>query len=97
MSGSNRGQQYPTQDQQQKVLVDSLQAALGSSVNAQFTVVDDAVDTIATRTADESAKKMQAAHDSIEQDPNVQQLVDMFGATVEKESIKPVNGKTSPE
>jgi DNA polymerase-3 subunit gamma/tau len=92
-----RTSEYLLTEQQQKVLIDSLQVALGSSANAQFTVVDDAVETIATRTADESAKKMQAAHDSIEQDPNVQQLVDMFGATVEKESIKPVNGKTSPE
>jgi DNA polymerase-3 subunit gamma/tau len=92
-----RTSEYLLTEQQQKGLLDSLQVALGSSARAQFTVVDDAVDTISTRSADESAKKMQAAHDSIEQDPNVQQLVDMFGATVEKESIKPVNGKANPE
>jgi DNA polymerase-3 subunit gamma/tau len=92
-----RASEYLLTEQQKKTLLDSLQAALGASARLEFAVVDDAVDTIATRTADESAKKMQAAHDSIEQDPNVQQLVDMFGAKVEKESIKPVNGKTGPE
>jgi DNA polymerase-3 subunit gamma/tau len=92
-----RTSEYLLTDQLQKVFIDSLREALGSSANAQFTIVDDAVDTIATRTADESAKKMQAAHDSIEQDPNIQQLVDIFGATVEKESIKPVNGKANPD
>jgi DNA polymerase-3 subunit gamma/tau len=92
-----RANEYLLTEQQKKTLLDSLRAALGASARLEFTVVDDAVDTIATRTADESAKKMQAAHDSIEQDPNVQQLVDMFGAKVEKESIKPVNGKTGPE
>jgi DNA polymerase-3 subunit gamma/tau len=92
-----RASEYLLTEQQKKTLLDSLHAVLGASARLEFTLVDDAVDTIATRTADESAKKMQAAHDSIEQDPNVQKLVDMFGATVEKESIRPVNGKTGPE
>jgi DNA polymerase-3 subunit gamma/tau len=92
-----RASEYLLTEQQKKTLLDSLRAVLGASARLEFTLVDDAVDTIATRTADESAKQMQAAHDSIEQDPNVQKLVDMFGAKVEKESIRPVNGKTGPE
>ncbi|MCP4001282.1 MAG: DNA polymerase III subunit gamma/tau [Gammaproteobacteria bacterium] len=92
-----RTSEYLLTEQQKKTLLDSLQAVSGASARLEFKVVDDAVETIATRTVDESEKKMQAAHDSIEQDPNVQKLVDMFGAKVEKESIKPVNGKTDPD
>ena len=49
------------------------------------------VETVAKREADESALKIQAAQNSIENDPNVRDLVDMFGAEVEQDSIRPVS------
>jgi hypothetical protein len=36
------------------------------------------------------ADRQQAAVKAIHSDPNVQQMVDMFGAVVQPESIKPI-------
>ena len=49
-----------------------------------------AIDTVASRQADASAQKMQAAKESIKNDPNVHQLMEMFDATVEADSVKPL-------
>jgi DNA polymerase-3 subunit gamma/tau len=91
-----RASEYLMTEQQKKNLTSALQAAFGDAaggvVKIEFTVVDDDLDTVATRKTDQSAQKMQAAHDSIHNDPNVQQLVDIFDATVEQESIKPLKG-----
>jgi DNA polymerase-3 subunit gamma/tau len=90
-----RASEYLMTEQQQKNLTSALQAAFGDTaggaVRIEFTVVDDDLDTVATRKTDQSAQKMQAAHDSIHNDPNVQQLVDIFDATVEQDSIKPLS------
>jgi DNA polymerase-3 subunit gamma/tau len=85
--------EYLFTDQQRKVLVEALKASLGASLNVEFTVVDKPLDTIAESKSDDSRLKMDAAHDSIHNDPNVQAAVDMFNATVEEDSIRPVNGQ----
>ena len=54
------------------------------------------IDTIAERQADDSSQRLQKAHDAIHNDPNVQQLVDIFGATVEPDSIQPLNDGPDP-
>lgn len=87
----SRSSEYLLTEQQKKTLISALQEVHGMAVSVKFTVVDDSVETIATRNADESAQQMQAAQDSIHNDPNVKQLVDMFGAKVETDSIRPVD------
>ena len=76
-------------DQLQKRLVDALQGSFDKNLRVDITVVDSNVETVASRVADKTALEMQAAQNSIENDPNVRDLVDMFGAEVEQESIRP--------
>jgi DNA polymerase-3 subunit gamma/tau len=87
----NRMNEHLLTDQLQKRLISAVQDAFGKSMKLQITVVDGGVETVATREADESALKIQAAQNSIENDPNVRDLVDMFGAEVEQDSIRPVS------
>jgi DNA polymerase-3 subunit gamma/tau len=88
-----KASEYLATDQQKKALTQALKDNLGEALNVEIKIVEDTLDTIAERQVDSSAQRMQAAQDSINNDPNVQQLVDMFGATVEPDSIRPVNGQ----
>jgi hypothetical protein len=45
---------------------------------------------------DESAQQLEVAKESIKNDPNVQQLMEMFDATVEADSIRPTDRKDRP-
>jgi hypothetical protein len=47
------------------------------------------IDTPARRQIAQAQDRMQAARASIESDPNIQAMRDIFGATVQPESIKP--------
>lgn len=85
----NRMSEHLLTDQLQKRLVDALQGAFDKNLRVDITVVDSNVETVASRVADETALELQAAQNSIENDPNVRDLVDMFGAEVEQESIRP--------
>jgi DNA polymerase-3 subunit gamma/tau len=78
-------------DKQKKSLAGSLQALLGNDIKVSFQVVEDKLDTIAARKADVSSQQLEAAKDSIKNDPHVHKLMEMFDATVEADSIKPVN------
>ncbi len=93
----SRSSEYLLTEQQKKALISALQEMHGVAVSVKFTVVDDSVETIATRNADASAQQIQAAQESIHNDPNVKQLVDMFGAKVETDSIRPVNKQGGAE
>jgi len=86
----NRMSEHLLTDQLQKRLVRTLQESFGKSLRVEIVVIDGDVETVASRVADESASQMQAAQNSIENDPNVRDLMDMFGAEVEQESIRPV-------
>ena len=78
-------------DKQKKSLASSLQALLGNDIKVSFQVVANELDTISSRKADASSQQMEAAKDSIKNDPHVHKLMEMFDATVEADSIKPVN------
>jgi hypothetical protein len=60
-------------------------------------LVDDKLDTIAAQGADQSARRIEAARQAIENDPNVQELVDVFGAKVQQDSIRPAPDSGSNE
>jgi DNA polymerase-3 subunit gamma/tau len=84
---------YLATDRQQKALIGALKKHLGAGMRVSLEVVGDQLPTIAEEKADLNAQRMQAAQESINNDPNVQQLVDTFGASVEPDSIRPVNGQ----
>jgi DNA polymerase III subunit gamma/tau len=71
----------------------ALSAALQEEVKIEFAVAEqaEAIDTPARRQQTVAADRLQAARASIENDPNVQAMVDLFGATVQPESIRPLD------
>ena len=85
----NKLSQHLLTEQLQGRLVEALGMGYGKKVRVQFEVLSDEIDSVASREADASSRQMQAAKDSIENDPNVRKLVDMFDAQVEEESIRP--------
>lgn len=84
-------------DQIKKRLTDAVKATLGEKLRVSFTLVDDKLDTIAAQGADQSARRIEAARQAIENDPNVQELVDVFGAKVQPDSIRPAPDSGSNE
>jgi DNA polymerase III subunit gamma/tau len=72
----------------------ALSALLGEDIKLEFAAVVQApVDTPARRHQAAAAGRQQAAVQAIQDDPIVQQMVDMFGAVVQPESIKPIETK----
>jgi DNA polymerase-3 subunit gamma/tau len=74
-------------------LAQALTAHFGESIKLDIEVGADAqsvaIDTPARRQQAQAQDRLQAARASIESDPNIQAMRDMFGATVQPESIKP--------
>ena len=83
--------EYLLTEKQKQALTKALQKGLGENMRVTFQVVDDDIDTVSSREADASARKLRAAQESIKNDPNVHQLMEMFDATVEADSVKPIN------
>ena len=52
-------------------------------------------DTLARKAEDKSVKQLQAARKSIESDPQLKELVDLFGAEIEADSIRPLDDGAS--
>jgi DNA polymerase-3 subunit gamma/tau len=75
-------------------LEDKLTAALtayfGEAVKLEFEVTKVVSDSPARRKQAEVEDRQQAARQTIDADPNVRAMQDMFGATVQPESVKPV-------
>jgi DNA polymerase-3 subunit gamma/tau len=91
----NKSESYLLTEQQQQRLVDALRECLGASVKVVFRMVDEAGETIASQAEDKNAQAMEAAKESIASDPQLQELVDLFGAEIETESIRPVENGNS--
>ncbi|AMN47238.1 DNA polymerase III subunit gamma/tau [Steroidobacter denitrificans] len=64
---------------------------LGEKVRLEFTVSTEAKNTPANRQRIAADDRLQAARASIQNDPNVQAMQDMFGASVNPESIGPAD------
>jgi DNA polymerase III subunit gamma/tau len=71
-------------------LVQALSAYFGESVKVEMQVGTAASDTPARQHQAAAEDRMQAARTAIDNDPNVRTLRDMFGATVQPESVRPV-------
>jgi len=64
---------------------------LGETVRLEITVSTEAKNTPASRRQAAADGRLQAARASIENDPNVRAMQDMFGASVNPESIRPAD------
>ena len=71
-------------------LVAAVQEKMGSSIRVHFRATDEAGETTAVRVAEQARKNLDEAKDAIEHDPNVRELVNMFGGEVVPDSIRPV-------
>jgi DNA polymerase-3 subunit gamma/tau len=78
-------------------LVMAIQDRVGEGVRVHVEVVEKATKTVAARTAKQTAKTLQETKRAIQEDPNVRDLVDMFGAEVISESIRPGTRSASRE
>jgi DNA polymerase-3 subunit gamma/tau len=81
------GEHFRTSALEEK-LTQALSAYYGEPVRLEFSV-ETAVDTIARQQKLAADQRMQQARASIESDPNVHALREVFGATVQPDSIRP--------
>ncbi|HJP05665.1 MAG: DNA polymerase III subunit gamma/tau [Gammaproteobacteria bacterium] len=88
----SKGSEHLLTDQLRQRLSEALRAVYGDNLRVQIDLVDSVNDTVALREADDSARKLRAARDSIQNDPDLRQIVDAFGAEIESDAIRPVNG-----
>ncbi len=83
------GEHFRTQAIEEK-LAQALSSYYGEPVRLEITV-DEVVDTLARQQKAAAQERMQQAKTSIENDPNVRAMRDIFGATVQPESVRPVD------
>ncbi|MDP6436489.1 MAG: DNA polymerase III subunit gamma/tau [Gammaproteobacteria bacterium] len=88
----SRSNEHLLTDQLRQRLAEALRAAYGDNLRVQIDLVDAVSDTVALREVDDSARKLRAARDSIQNDPDLRQIIDVFGAEIENDAIRPVNG-----
>jgi len=77
-------------------LTAAIQQRIGSGIAVQFSVTDQVLETAAARAVDHSEQAMRRAQDAIENDPDVQQLVDVLGGEIVANSVQPIDCETSP-
>ena len=81
------------------LITDTLKANLQKSMSEYFktdmslriVLAEPAVDTPAKQVARQEQERLQQARESLEQDPNIQALQSVFGATVQEETIRPLD------
>jgi len=74
-------------------VVAAVQARLGGGINVHFAATDEALDTTAGNAVKAVEEDMRHARETIQNDPKVQDLVDLFGGEVVEDSIRPVQRK----
>ncbi len=76
-------------------LTAAIQQRIGSGIGVQFSLTDETLETAAARVADRGEQAMNQARVAIEKDPNVQQLVEVFGGEIVPNSIQPIDRESS--
>ena len=71
-------------------LRNALSQYFSATIKLEIALVNGALDTPAKRQQVDSEEKLKAARIAIENDPNVRAMRDVFGATVQPDSIRPV-------
>ncbi len=93
----NERNQHLLTDQLKPRLIDALKTRLGKGLKVSFTIREHIGDTVATQEARQAEQHMQKAKTAIETDPNVRKLVDLFGAEVDTESVRPASPESRQE
>ncbi len=70
-------------------LVGVVQEKMGTGVKVHFRVTDESGETTAARVAEQAKQNLDQAREAIDNDPQVREIVDMFGAEVIPESVRP--------
>jgi DNA polymerase-3 subunit gamma/tau len=83
------GEHFLTKALEEK-LTQALSSYYGEPVRVEISV-DTAIDTLARQQKAAAADRLQQAKASIENDPNVRAMKDIFGATVQPDSIRPAD------
>jgi DNA polymerase-3 subunit gamma/tau len=79
----------------QQAIAEALSAKFGQAIKVEITTAASAAETPIQEQARRSDEKLEAARESLEADPNVKALRDMFGAQLNPDSIEPIDSKTS--
>ncbi len=77
--------------QLEQKLAQALSDQQGRAVRLEISLSDTAEDTPARRQAQVSDERLRAAEEAIEADPAVRAMREVFGATVQPGSVKPLN------
>ena len=83
------GEHFLTKSQEEK-LTQALSSYFGEPIRVEITL-EEAIDTPARQQKAAVEDRMQQARTSIDADPNVRAMKDIFGATVQPESVRPVD------
>jgi DNA polymerase-3 subunit gamma/tau len=75
---------------QQEKLQAELQSCCGQGLRLEIDVAEPAAETPAERSRNQQRERQDRAIASIEQDPFVRDVVDLFDATIDESTIKPV-------
>jgi DNA polymerase-3 subunit gamma/tau len=75
--------------QLEEKLAQALSAYFGEPVRLELSVADRELDTLARQQKAAADDRVQQAKAAIESDPNVRAMRDMFGATVQPDSVRP--------
>jgi DNA polymerase-3 subunit gamma/tau len=76
---------------QEEKLARALSAYFGEPVRLEISLASEAKNTPARQQRAAADSRLEAARSSIENDPNVRAMQDMFGANVQPESVKPAD------
>ena len=90
----NERNQHLLTDQLKPRLIDALRARLGRGLNVSFTIRERTGDTVASLDARQAEQNMQQAKAAIATDPNVRKLVDLFGAEIDTDSVRPASSES---
>jgi DNA polymerase-3 subunit gamma/tau len=92
--GLERRNEHLLTDKLKHRLVEAVQARMGSGINVHFRLTDEVGPTAAAKVADQAKKKLRQAHEIIDNNQEIKELVDMFGGEVVADSIQPVRTET---
>jgi len=75
-------------------LTAAIQQHIGSGIAVHFSLTDKTLETVAARAVDHGVQARREAEDAIENDPDVQQLVDVFGGEVVPDSVQSIDSES---
>jgi DNA polymerase-3 subunit gamma/tau len=90
-----RNNEHLLTDQLKGRLISAVQDAVGTGLNLFFRIADEVGDTTAAQLAQRAGEHVAEARSAIDNDPNVQDLVELFDGEVVAESIQPRRSNSS--